>query len=62
VAVTVACGLLVLGTAHGSPDKPAVRMLGNPGAAWLGRNSYGVYHWHWPFAVWLLLPDSAFSL
>jgi peptidoglycan/LPS O-acetylase OafA/YrhL len=61
LAVTVACGLLVLGAAHGSPDKPAVRVLGNPGAAWLGRISYGVYLWHWPFAIWLLRPDGAFS-
>ena len=41
----------------------AVRtVLGNPVAAWLGRISYGVYLWHWPFAIWLLSPDGGFSL
>jgi peptidoglycan/LPS O-acetylase OafA/YrhL len=61
LAVTAACGLLVLGAAHGNPDKPAVRVLGNPVAAWLGRISYGVYLWHWPFAILLLRPDGVFS-
>jgi len=62
LAVTAACGLLVLGAAQGNPENPIVRALGNPVAAWLGRISYGVYLWHWPFAIWLLRPDGAFSL
>lgn len=62
LAVSAACGLMVLGAAHGRMTNPVVRTLGNPVAAWLGRISYGVYLWHWPFALLLLLPDGAFSL
>jgi peptidoglycan/LPS O-acetylase OafA/YrhL len=61
LAVTAACGLLVLGAAQGRPGNPVVRTLGNPAAAWLGRISYGVYLWHWPFALWLLPPGGVFS-
>ena len=61
-AVSVACGLLVLGAAHGSLENPVVRTLGNPLAAWLGRISYGVYLWHWPLATWIIPTDGGFSL
>jgi len=61
LAVSAACGLLVLGAAHGRAENPVVRLLGNPLAAWLGRISYGVYLWHWPMSVWLLRDDGVFS-
>ena len=61
LAVSLACGLMVLGAAHGRPDNPVVRLLGNPVSAWLGRISYGVYLWQSPIALWLLRPDGAFS-
>jgi len=62
LAVSAACGLLVLGAALGRGENPVVRLLGNPVAAWLGRISYGVYLWHWPLSVWLLRDDGVFSL
>jgi peptidoglycan/LPS O-acetylase OafA/YrhL len=49
VPVAVVASALVLGALLGGADGPVARLLARPGPVSLGRVSYSLYLWHYPF-------------
>ncbi|MBW3086403.1 hypothetical protein KEM60_02621 [Austwickia sp. TVS 96-490-7B] len=60
VATTVAVLAIVAGAVFVPQDKGVGAVFAHPVAAYLGRISYGLYLWHWPWALWLL-PEGTFD-
>ncbi len=57
---SVASALLILGIRYGL-EHPESKVLAWQPVSYLGRISYGLYLWHWPWAVWLLNPAKGFE-
>ncbi|MDY5589220.1 MAG: acyltransferase family protein [Arcanobacterium sp.] len=53
-------GAFIVGIAHNLNGFEA-RILAWAPVSYLGRISYGLYLWHWPWAVWLLDPAHGFE-
>ncbi|MEP7160841.1 MAG: acyltransferase family protein [Dermatophilaceae bacterium] len=58
VALCLAVVALVAGAIQADPDVGLARVFAHPAMAYLGRISYGLYLWHWPWAAWLLTPGT----
>lgn len=54
VLLCLAAVALVAGATAVDPHEGVARAFTHPVVAYLGRISYGLYLWHWPWAVWLL--------
>lgn len=52
VGIALVTVLIVAGI-EAAPSGLVSRILGTPGAAAIGRASYGLYLWHWPIYVWM---------
>lgn len=57
---SVATAALILGIRYGLDNFEAKILAWQP-IAYLGRISYGLYLWHWPWAVWLITPGAGFQ-
>lgn len=53
VLVSLTVVALVAGATKASTDRGIGRIFAHPVAAYLGRISYGLYLWHWPWVIWL---------
>lgn len=51
---TLACAVLVAATSLADRRHGLTLVLGSTPVAYVGRISYGVYLWHWPFVVWFI--------
>ena len=51
---------LILGIRYGLDNFEAKILAWTP-ISYLGRISYGLYLWHWPYAVWILNPENGFE-
>lgn len=60
LAFSLGMTAVILGIAHNLTGWEA-RLLAWPPIAYLGRISYGLYLWHWPWAVWLLDESQGFQ-
>ena len=57
VLLSLAAVALVAGATKVNPEQGLARAFTHPVVTYLGRISYGLYLWHWPWAVWLLPAD-----
>ncbi|MDO5626940.1 MAG: acyltransferase family protein [Mobilicoccus sp.] len=54
VAFSLCCAVLVTAVTAAGDRHPLARGFATAPVAYLGRISYGMYLWHWPFAVWFI--------
>lgn len=57
---SLAASALIVGVAF-APLSRLGRVLSLPAMSYLGRISYGIYLWHWPYAVWLGTAHTTFT-